>query len=160
VADALVVSIDKTAARIPYAGQPLISTPTPTLTDSRGVTPICTRSPMCPFHTVSLDVAMKMNKPLALSFATPALCTSATCGPVLDTLVKLQPEFGDKIVFVHSEIFIQLSRSAPNTPAVLAYHLQSEPVLFLADAKGTVVQRIDGLYGQAETRAALARLIA
>ncbi|MDQ1400396.1 MAG: hypothetical protein QOK20_2328, partial [Acidimicrobiaceae bacterium] len=56
------------------------------------------------------------------------------------------------------EIFTALSRNAANTPAVLAYHLQSEPVLFLADANGVVVQRIDALFGKAEATAALARL--
>jgi hypothetical protein len=101
---------------------------------------------------------MGQNTPVVLSFATPALCETATCGPVLDTLVKASSGLENKITFVHSEIFTALSRTAPNTPAVLAYHLQSEPLVFLADAKGTVVQRIDGLFGQGEIKAALSRL--
>ena len=92
-------------------------------------------------------------------FATPALCETATCGPVLDTLVQAAASFGTRITVVHSEIFTALSRNAPNTPAVLAYHLQSEPLLFLADAKGTVVERLDGLFGRAEVTAGLTRLV-
>jgi hypothetical protein len=158
-ADAPVLVIDRSAALIPYAGQKMISTPTPTLTDNRGVNPICTRSPMCPFHTQSLDVVLTQNLPVVLVFATPLLCTSATCGPVLDTVVAAAPAYAGKINFVHSEIFVGLSRGDANTPAVLAYHLQSEPLTFFADAQGTVVERIDGLFGKAEVTAALSRLI-
>jgi hypothetical protein len=160
-ADSPVVVIDRSTALIPYAGQKMISTPTPTVTDARGVNPICTRNPMCPFHTQSLDVALTQNMPVALIFATPALCTSATCGPILDTVVAAAPAFAGKINFIHSEIFVNdTSRNVPNTPAVLAYHLQSEPLMFLADAHRTVVERIDGLFGQAEVTAALSRLVA
>lgn len=159
-ADSPVVVIERSQAKIPYAGQKMIPTPTPTLSDAMGVNPICTRSPVCPFHTQSLEVAMQQRLPVALVFATPALCQTATCGPVLDTVVAAAPAFAGKINFVHSEIFVGLSRNDPNTPAVLAYHLQSEPVMFLADATGTVVERIDGLFGRAEVTAALSRLAA
>ncbi|MDQ1418115.1 MAG: hypothetical protein QOJ52_77 [Acidimicrobiaceae bacterium] len=157
-ADSPVVVIDRKDAKIPLPGQKLISTPTPTDSDHRGVEPICTRTPPCPFHTQSLDDALTKHLPMALLFATPALCESAFCGPVLDTLIAAAPAYAGKINFVHSEIFTALSRNAANTPAVLAYHLQSEPVLFLADANGVVVQRIDALFGKAEATAALARL--
>ncbi|HEX3424667.1 MAG TPA: twin-arginine translocation signal domain-containing protein [Acidimicrobiales bacterium] len=159
-ADSPVVVINRSQAKIPYAGQKMISTPTPTVSDALGVNPICTRSPMCPFHGQSLDAVMQQHLPIALVFATPALCETATCGPVLDTVVAAAPAFAGKINFVHSEIFVGLSRNDPNTPAVLAYHLQSEPVMFLADATGTVVERIDGLFGKAEVTAALSRLAA
>ena len=46
-----------------------------------------------------------------------------------------------------------------NTPAVLAYHLQSEPMLFVADASGVVKTRIDGLYGHGEAAQALANVV-
>lgn len=157
-AESPVMVIDSATAKIPMAGQPLIRTPTPTESTAMGVNPICTLTPHCPFHTISLDEAMSKGTPVVLSFATPALCETATCGPVLDTLVKASAGLGDRITFVHSEIFTELSRTAPNTPAVLAYHLQSEPLLFLADANATVVQRIDGLFGRAEIAAALSRL--
>jgi hypothetical protein len=158
-ADSPVVAIDPSDAMIPRAGRPLISTPTPTNADARGVNPICTLTPNCPFHGISLDAALATHTPIAVMFATPALCESATCGPVLDTLVSAAEAFGTKITVVHSEIFTALSRNAPNTPAVLAYHLQSEPLLFLADAQGTVVERLDGLFGRAEVTAGLARLV-
>jgi hypothetical protein len=159
-ADSPVVVIDPKTAMIPMAGQKLIRTATPTDADHGVVNPICTRTQECPFHSVSLDAAMTMNRPIALIFATPALCQTATCGPVLDTVVAAAPAFAGKITFVHSEIFVSLSRNVANTPAVLAYHLQSEPLMFLADATGSITERIDGLFGKAEVTAALSRLVA
>ena len=157
-ADSPVIVIDRGQAKIPYAGQKMISVATPTFADARGVSPICTRYPVCPFHAQSLDAYLKEDRPLALVFATPALCETATCGPVLDTVVDVSPQFSSKIDFVHCEIFAGLSRNDANTAAVGAYHLQSEPLMFLADRTGTVVERVDGLFGRAELAAALTRL--
>jgi hypothetical protein len=159
-AESPIVVIERSAAKVPYAGQMMISTPTPTEGDHRGVNPICTRATDCGLHGQSLDVALAQNMPVALLFATPALCTSATCGPVLDNLLAGAAPYAGKIIFIHCEIFTALSRDSANAPAVLAYHLQSEPVLFLADSKRTVVQRIDGLFGKSEVASALSRLAA
>jgi hypothetical protein len=159
-ADAPVVVIDRSAAAIPISGDPMITTPTPTVVDGRGVNPVCTRKPSpCAFHTVSLDQALTQHRPIAVLFATPLLCQTATCGPVLESLIAASAPYAGRITFVHSEIYTDLT-AKENAPAVKAYHLQSEPVLFLADAKGIVSARIDGLYGQAEAAAALARLMA
>lgn len=146
-------------SQIPIPGQPMISIPTPTVDASRGVNPICTRQPACPWHDVSLDVALTQHQPLVLLFATPALCQTATCGPVLDTLLSLKSQFEGKVRFLHSEIYTSMSAQT-NTPAVLAYHLTSEPVLFLAGADGVVRQRIDGLFGRGEATAGVANLVA
>jgi hypothetical protein len=139
------------------AGMPMISTPTPTVDNHRGVEPICTRSPSCPWHDVSLDAALAEHRPLALLFATPKLCQTATCGPVLDQLLALKAQFEGKIRFLHSEIFTD-GTAQTNAPAVSAYRLTSEPVLFLAGADGAIKNRIDGLFGHGEAQAALTAL--
>ena len=156
-ADAPFTVIEPGQSDIPYAGQPMISTPTPTTDNNRGVNPICTRNPPCPWHQVSLDAALGQHKPLAVLFATPALCQTATCGPVLDQLLTLRSTFEPKVQFIHVEIYTDGSAQT-NAPAVQAFHLQSEPVLFLAGPDGKVVQRVDGLYGHAEAAAALQAL--
>jgi hypothetical protein len=157
-ADAPLQVVDPSTSQIPIAGQRLISTPTPTPGDHRGVNPICTRNPPCPWHDVSLDVAVTEHLPIALLFATPALCQTATCGPVLDTLLGFKAQYESRVRFLHSEIYTDMSAKT-NTPAVLAYHLQSEPMLFFADASGIVKTRLDGLYGHGEAAQALAGLV-
>jgi hypothetical protein len=150
--------IDPAETQVPVPGKPLISTQTPTTADPMGVNPICTREPACPFHDVSLDVALKESRPLAVLFATPALCESRTCGPVLDVLLGESPAFTDRVRFVHVEIYKDLQGSA-RLPAVEAYHLDFEPILFLADASGTVKSRLDGPFDKQECRQALQALV-
>ena len=149
--------IDASETQVPVPGKPLISTPTPTTADAMGVNPICTRQPACPFHDVGLDAALKEARPLAVLFATPALCESRTCGPVLDVLLGESPAFTDRVRFVHVEIYKDLQGSA-RLPAVEAYHLDFEPILFLADASGTVKSRLDGPFDKQECRQALQAL--
>jgi hypothetical protein len=139
----------------PVVGSKMISVATPTVTDHRGVNPYCTQIPPCPFHEVSLDVALTQKKPVVLQFATPALCQSKFCGPVLLNLQGVSKPWLDRVTFIHAEIYTNLSGQT-TTPAVQAYNLQHEPMLYLADATGHVVTRIDNLYDRTEVAAALA----
>jgi hypothetical protein len=64
----------------PVPGDAAPRAASPTTTNSLGVNPICTRKPPCPLHTVSLSDVIGAGKPVAVLFATPALCTSQFCG--------------------------------------------------------------------------------
>lgn len=147
------------ASSVPVPGGPLVSLPTPTTADKRGVDPICTRQPPCPWHEVSLDAAIAEKRPLVVLFSTPALCQSAVCGPVLDILLGLKQEFERRVRFVHLEIFTDRTGKT-TTPAVQAFKLQNEPFLFLAGPDGKVRERIDGPYDRGEAIEALRRLTA
>lgn len=146
-------------SKVPLIGQPLISVATPTVADNRGVNPICTRTPPCPLHDVSLDAALAEKRPIALLFATPALCQSRLCGPVLENLLAVRDQFAGKVRMLHAEIYTDL-QGKTTTPAVDAYHLESEPFLFLAGADGVVRERLDNAYDKVEVRDALTRLTA
>jgi hypothetical protein len=150
--------IEQTSTPVPFAGRPLIDVPTPTPAQPLGVNPICTAQPPCPFHTVSLDSALAQHRPVALQFATPALCQSRLCGPVLQNLVDVHGAFADRVTFIHAEIYTDLTGQR-GTPPVLAYHLQHEPLLLLAGADGIVRERIDNGYARAEATSALQRLV-
>lgn len=156
--------VDPASTEVPLPGEKMIPVATPTVTDARGVDPICTRNPPCPFHRLSLDEALRAGKPVAALFATPALCQSRVCGPVLDVLVSQAPTVGDRVSFVHIEVYrslkVDLGDPAALTEGMRAYHLTFEPILFLAGADGTVKERLDGPYDAAECREALARLVA
>lgn len=155
--------IDPASTEVPLPGEKMIPVATPTVADARGVDPICTRNPPCPFHQVSLDDALRAGKPVAALFATPALCQSRVCGPVLDVLVSQAPTVGDRVSFVHIEVYrslkVDLGDPASLTDGMRAYHLTFEPILFLAGADGTVRERLDGPFDAAECREALSRLI-
>jgi hypothetical protein len=144
-------------AQAPAPGTPAPRVPTPTVTDAMGVDPICTRNPPCPLHQQSLSEVIGAGKPVAAMFATPALCESRYCGPVLDDLLTLVDQFQDRVTFVHVEIYTSLD--GRNTlPAVQAWGLPGEPWLFGVDASGNVVARLDGAFGHDEQQQLLRRL--
>lgn len=157
--EAPVVVTDPAAVKIPFPGRPMVATPSPTRADARGVDPICTAEPACPLHEVSIDQALAESRPLAVLFATPARCQSRLCGPVLDNLVAQRDAFADGVRFAHVEIYSTRTGS-DLAPAVQAYGLDNEPMLFLAGADGVVRERIDNAYDLTEVRTALGRLVA
>ena len=145
-------------------GQPMPGVRTPAPGDNAGVDPVCTRQPACPWHDVSLDQALAQRRPLAVLVSTPAFCQTATCGPVLDILLRAAPDLGDTVGFVHLEVYAtrptgpEVTRT-PLAPAVKAFGLASEPVLFVVGPDGTVRDRLDGLFGATEARQALQQLV-
>lgn len=147
---------------VPTPGDALAPVATPTTADHRGVDPICTRSPACPFHDVSLTDALAEGGPVAFLIATPEFCQTAICGPVLDVLLDLAPDHPD-VTFVHAEVYadprdVSDITQAQLAPATEAYQLGWEPCLFLADSSGTLVSRLDTIYDRAEADEALRAL--
>ena len=146
-------------------GQPMPAVRTPSPGDPAGVDPVCTRPDgPCPWHDVSLDQALQGGRPLAVLVATPAFCQQTTCGPVLDVLLKAQSEVGDRVRFVHLEVYATRPTGpevtkTPLAPAVKAFKLASEPILFTVGADGLVRDRLEGLYGLTEAKAVLTKLL-
>jgi hypothetical protein len=144
------------AALVP--GMPAPKAASPTVADTLGVKPICTRDPMCPLHTQSLSTVIGAGKPVAALFATPARCQSAYCGPVLDEFLKVSAGYGDAIVPVHIEIY-QAPTGTALVPTLAAWQIESEPWLFGVDATGMIQSRIDGAFGGNEMKAVLDQLV-
>ena len=46
-------------------------------------------------------------RPVALLFATPALCQSRTCGPVTDLTLQVKSQYGKRMTFIHEEIYVK-----------------------------------------------------
>lgn len=135
----------------PKEGSPLPSVKTPTTADPADVDPICTRTPACPFHAVSLDEALGGDLPIVVMISTPAFCTSRVCGPVLDLMVDLAPEFEGRATFIHIEVWKD-NQAQEFAPAVAAFGIVTEPWVFAAEADGTVVARLDGAFDRTEVR--------
>jgi hypothetical protein len=150
--------VDPATSRIPVPGEKLVSVPTPTPRDPRGVDPICTRKPPCPLHDVSLDDALAGGQAIALLFGTPALCQTRLCGPVLDVLLGEQATFADRIQTVHAEVYTNLE-DFRLTEAMRAFHLTIDPILFLAGPGGVIEERLEGIYDRKELKDALTRLV-
>jgi hypothetical protein len=141
---------------MPLLGNKLPAFDTPTLDNARGVNPICTRpGEFCPFHDVTLTEALASGKPVLYLIGTPAYCSTGTCAPGLDALMTLAKSVGNKAVFVHAEVYKDTSATVA-APAVSEYKLTYEPILYITDAKGVLVERLDAIFDVKEMRSAIA----
>jgi hypothetical protein len=143
-------------------GAPMLSVVTPTVAHHRGVDPICTRQPRCPFHEISLDDALAEDRPVVLLVAAPGHCDSSLCPPALDLLIDAAPRF-PSATYVHAEVYADADRvdslaDASPTDVARTYRLTYEPSLMLAGRDGTLAERLDHIYDTTELDEALARL--
>ena len=158
--DAAIKINDPATAAWPTPGETLPKVASPTAANTMGVNPICTRSEgVCPFHAQSLDRVLGNGKPTVVLLATPALCKSATCGPVLDILLAESDPHLDRMNVVHVEVFTD-NTGKTLSPAFAAFKVDSEPVCFFADERGVVTERFNGPFDRTEARAAIERLLA
>jgi hypothetical protein len=140
--------------RIPAVGDKAPVIHTPTVDDVGSVAQIDTRVPPDDMHNADFaDVVGK--EPVVLLFATPALCQSRVCGPVVDVEEQVKTERPDDAAYIHMEIYNDNNASKGLRPQVSAYHLQTEPWLFVIDKDGRISTRIEGAFSVDELNAAL-----
>jgi hypothetical protein len=129
---------------------------TPTVESAGGdVSKIDTRDPADDMHEISLKDALKKNKPIVLIFATPKLCASRVCGPVVDVAEEVHHELGDDVIFIHNEIYRENDINKGYRPQVADFGLTSEPFTFVIGANGKVVEQLQGPFVADELRAAV-----
>ncbi|HEY5189273.1 MAG TPA: hypothetical protein VII87_09585 [Solirubrobacteraceae bacterium] len=140
---------------IPDVGQraPDIATDTPA-TVGGNIALLTTRRPPEPMHSVSLRQALG-KRPVALLFSTPQFCVSRVCGPVTDVTVALQHEFGNRVTFIHEEVYAHNKPSAGLRSQMKAFHLETEPWLFTINRQGVIAARLEGAFGTTELAQAL-----
>ena len=150
--------MDPTTISIPLIGTPLPGFDTPTISNARGVNPLCTRTPEpCPLHDITLNEALKLGKPIAYLVGTPAHCQTGTCAPALDALLSMRELVGDRLTMLHTEIYSDDTATVV-APAVEALNMTYEPALFITDAKGVLVERFDAIFDAVEITEAFTTL--
>ena len=142
---------------VPDVGEPAPRISTPTVASVGGaIEEIDTRVPTAPeLHEADFaDVAGK--KPAVLLFATPALCLSRVCGPVVDVALQVRAEReDDEVEFIHQEIYEDNELEAGFREQVRAFDLPTEPWLFTVDREGKVAARIEGAFSAGELERAI-----
>jgi hypothetical protein len=143
---------------IPAVGDRVPTIHTPTADEVGDLASIDTRSPHDTMHEDDFaDVIGK--KPVVLLFATPALCQSRVCGPVVDEAEEAKAEFGDEVSFVHMEVYANNNASDGLRPQLREFALPTEPWLFVIDRNGRVSTRIEGAFGTSELDAAIRKVV-
>ena len=130
---------------------------TPTKAEVGGnLASIDTRLPPSTMHDADFaDVLGK--KPVVLVFATPQLCQSRVCGPVVDVAEQVKSSSSDHVEFIHMEVYRDNRIDKGIRPQMAAFHLQSEPWLFVFDRSGKVSTRIEGAFSERELKQAIAK---
>ncbi len=108
-------------------------------------------------YVLSIAEALALDRPLLLTFATPAFCHSRTCAPVLEAVKAVWREFSTEISGIHVEVF-----ENPDSPsrlveaeAFVAWRLPSEPWVFVVDAGGMIRYAFEGAVTEEELRSAV-----
>ena len=157
--NAFSVQVDARGAQPPGPGDKAIRVHTPTLASVGGdASKIDTRTPPATelLKTDFADVLGK--KPVVLTFATPLLCQSRVCGPVVDVVEQVRSETKADVAFIHQEIYQDNKVNEGVTPQVAAWRLQSEPWTFVIDRNGVVRTRFEGAMSAGELQRAVAEV--
>lgn len=141
----------------PAVGDAAPDAATPTLADVGGdASKISTAFPAdTSLLQDSIPALLKAHRPFVVAFATPKFCTSRICGPVIDIVQNVQRAMkGTDMTFVHAEIYNDLDPTKGAAPWVDAWHLPTEPWVFVVDAQGKITAKFEGAVTQGELEAA------
>jgi hypothetical protein len=132
---------------IPAVGEQAPRVPTDTLASAGGdVKKIDTRVPPSDMHATSLQDVLG-RRPVALLFATPQLCQSRVCGPVVDIAAQLEQTYGNRMQFIHQEVYRDNEVAKGLRQPLRDFRLQTEPWLFVMDRTGKITARLEGSFG-------------
>ncbi|HXR60680.1 MAG TPA: hypothetical protein VN732_05075 [Solirubrobacterales bacterium] len=144
---------------VPRVGQKAPMIHTPTAAEVGGdLARIDTRNPHDQMHEVDFAEVLG-KKPIALVFATPALCQSRVCGPVVDVSQEVADQYKGKADFVHMEVYNDNDPGKGIRPQLRTYHLPTEPWTFLIDGDGVIRDRIEGAFGVSELEEAMRKIV-
>jgi hypothetical protein len=117
-------------------------------------------------YQTSVDQALAAHKPFLLIFATPKFCTSGQCGPTLERVKPFLAKY-PTVTFINVEPYkLKLVDGVLNadtdangqlqtTPASDAWHLVSEPNVYVVNKDGIVTANFELIFSDAELTAAL-----
>ena len=113
-------------------------------------------------YRITVADALDEGVPLLVSFATPAYCQTATCGPQVDVLKQIKDRYSGRINVIHVEVYdnprgirnagLEVGKLAP---IMAEWGLPSEPWTFVVDAEGIVRAKYEGFVTADELRVAV-----
>jgi hypothetical protein len=116
-------------------------------------------------YEMTVAQALKTGQPLLVTFATPAFCTSATCGPQVDVIKALKETYRDRINVIHIEVYENPHEikgdltNARLSPEIEEWGLPTEPWTFIVDGLGRIVAKFEAFSSYEEMDEVLARVL-
>ena len=100
-----------------------------------------------------------------VTFATPAYCKTATCGPQVGVVSSIKDKYQGEANFIHVEVydnpnqmFGDLSK-AQISPLLKEWGVVSEPFTFVLDKNGRITSKFEGFVTKQELEAALLKTL-
>jgi hypothetical protein len=143
----------------PGVGDRAVKVHTRTLADVSGdASQLDTRTPPAEdlLRTDLADVLGR--KPVVITFATPALCQSRVCGPVVDIVEQAKSRSPAGVAWIHQEIWTDNNPSKGVQEPVAAWRLRTEPWTFVIDRSGRIAARFEGAFSAGELQRAVAKV--
>jgi hypothetical protein len=143
------------ASHTPALGSPAPRSRNLVASDVRDLRQIDTSQKPDPrLHQVRIADAIAQRNPQLIVFATPQFCTSRMCGPVVDIVRQLLPEYNKRVAFTHQEIWQDFA-TKKLFPTVEEWRLVSEPWIFIVGGNGIIRAKFEGLVTKRELEQAL-----
>jgi hypothetical protein len=151
--------VTRSASDPPAVGDRAIRVHTRTLADVGGdASQLDTRTPPAP-DLLRADLAEVLGrKPVVITFATPALCESRVCGPVVDIVEQARSRAPAGVAWIHQEIWADNNPRKGVQRPVEAWRLRTEPWTFVIDRSGRIAARFEGAFSAGELQRAVAKV--
>lgn len=112
-------------------------------------------------HTTTIAAALDAGRPFVVTFASPAFCTNALCGPQVEVLSELADEHAPRADFIHVDLYenpheIRGDLAVARRAATLAeWGIHTDEWTFVVDGAGIVRARFEGFAPRDEVESAL-----
>jgi hypothetical protein len=113
-----------------------------------------------------IDDLLERGQPFVVTFASPAFCTTALCGPQVELLSELVPVYGEQVAFIHVDLYenpheIQgdLTR-ARRSPILDEWGATGDQWTFVIGANGRVAARFESYAARDELEPAILAVLA
>ncbi|NQW16719.1 MAG: hypothetical protein HQ478_04455 [Chloroflexi bacterium] len=137
-----------------------------TLSDVASVFELTTASqPDNSLYDAKIDDLVAAGTPFVVTFASPAFCTNALCGPQVEVLSEVGAEFGDLAEYVHIDLYENpdeikgdLSRGQ-RTSILKDWGVHTDEWTFIVDGKGEVIAKFEAFVPREELSAAVQKYL-
>jgi len=157
---------------VPALGSRAILSNSKILADYESIDEITTDySPDPALYRLTIKDAVENDLPSVIVFASPAFCTSPTCGPQVDAVSELREKHPDQANYIHVEIYdnpaeiqgnldrAEISSVAEDWGLTAIEDYFNESWTFILDANGQIDDRFEGFATMGELEAALKKVI-
>ena len=148
----------KERTEAPDIGASAHASQTPTLENATIEQLSTSKVPDRELYRSSIAGALRDRVPFVVAFATPAYCTSRTCGPVVDVVSTVRrAHAADAVRFIHVEVYEDNDPAKGVNRWMKEWTLPSEPWVFVVGSDGKVRDRFEGTVSVRELDASVKR---